>query len=364
MVSTRRTERYRVLVTGASGFLGRGIVRQLAKDHPEWTITGLDLRLPPDDVAGILEHFFQVDITSEQQVQQAFVKALLPDIVLHTAGIVPARQLRYSKNSSDWARVKKINYDGTINVLMAALEAGCMKFVYTSSVTAVIDDLEHDYFGMMEESTPIGLAQLHYGKAKGMSEEFVLAKTHAEQGMKACVLRPCTIIGPEDTQVISVLYDLIPKGETFFVLGDGNNMYDWMYIDNAVQAHVLAAENLLTIGTAAGHAIFITNHEPNYFWDFLAFVWAQFDHYPPFRLYIPAWLAFAVAWLLELLTWLTGAEPTLDTNSVKDGIRTHFSNNDKSIELLGYRPKVGLSDGVRRACAGYKEQMRQKGIKF
>ncbi|EME39628.1 hypothetical protein DOTSEDRAFT_160022 [Dothistroma septosporum NZE10] len=344
-----------ILVTGGSGYLGRGIVKALLHRYPSWRITVLDLQQPDADIHGRIASFIEADITSEKAVREAFAN-LRPDLVVHTAGIVPARTQRYSTNRRQWEKVKAINYDGTRHVVDAVLAAECRKLVYTSSCTVVVDDLKHDYFHM-DETTPLGLAHLHYGKSKGLAEQYVLSVEHQERGLKACALRPCTIIGPGDTAVISIFYDCIAKGETNFIVGDGNNIYDFMYIDNAVDAHVLAIENLLTTQTAAGEAMFISNQEPIYFWDFLAFVWAQFGHVPALRIYIPMQIAWFVALILEWITLLTGTASTLDTGSVADGVRTQYSNNAKAQRLLGYYPKVGISEGVRRACEDYKQHL-------
>lgn len=342
-----------VLVTGGSGFLGKGIVESLLQTHPELKISILDIHPPPNNLLQRIAQFIPADITSAQSVNNAFVD-YSPGLVIHCAGIVPARKDRYSTNKKQWEKVKAINYDGTRHVLDAAMASGCRKFVYTSSCTVVIDDLEHDYYNM-DEKTPIGLATLHYGKSKGMAEQYVLLPKHAEEGLIACALRPSTIIGPGDTAVIGLIHDLIAKGETYFVVGDGDNFYDWMYIDNAVDAHVLAIENLLTTKTAAGHAMFISNQEPVYFWDSLAYVWAQFGHVPRFKIHIPAGIAWWAGLGAEWLTWLTGGASTLDRGSVKDGIRTHYSNNDKARRILGYVPKVRLAEGMRLACEDYKK---------
>jgi len=349
---------HKILVTGGSGFLGRSVIRMLLERHPHWKISTLDIRPPEQHVDVQLDRVMLADIRSERRVKAAF-GGYHPDLVIHTAGVVPARAFRYSTRDADWQHVKAVNYDGTRNVLLATMASGCSRFVYTSSVTAIIDDLDNDYH-YMDESVPLGLAKLHYGKSKGMAETFVMSPEHAEKGLKACALRPCTNLGPDDTQVISLLHDCIAKGETNFIVGDGNNLYDWMYIDNAVHAHILAAENLLTTETAAGEAFFITNQEPAYFWDFLMFVWAQFGHRPAFQVHVPVALAMVVAFLLEWVSWALGLPTTLDTGSVKDGIRTQYASNEKAIHILGYRPIVGLSEGVVRTCEGYKRQLAAK----
>ncbi len=344
-----------ILVTGGSGFLGRGIVKALLDRHPQWRVSILDKQPPPPALEKRIAHFIPCDITSAEAVNNAFVD-YSPDLVMHTAGIIPARKDRYSTSRKQWERVKAINVDGTKHVLDTAMASGCRRFVYTSSCTTVIDDLDHDYFNMNED-VPIGHATLHYGKSKGMAEQYVLSPKHAEQGLKACALRPATIIGPGDTAVIGLLYDLIAKGETKFIVGDGNNFYDWIFIDNAVDAHILAIENLLTTQTAAGHAMFISNSEPVYFWDSLAYVWAQFGHVPKYRVHIPANIAWFAGWANEWITYFTGGASTLDRGSVKDGYRTSYSDNSKAAEILGYEPKVRLAEGMRLACEDYKKYL-------
>lgn len=350
----------RVLITGGSGFLGRNLALELSNKYPQWNIDVLDIQFPDEDLKYKLDNFFHVDIRSKESVSAVFAN-YHPDLVVHTAGVVPGRQFRYSTNEDDWQGVRAVNYDGTVNILRATMASGCKRFIYTSSVTAIIDDLDHDYHNM-NESTPTGLATLHYGTSKGLAEAFVLSPEHAEKGLMVCALRPCTIIGPDDTQVISLIHDLIAKGETCFVIGDGNNLYDWMYIDNIVHAHILTIENLLPSGpqTAAGQAFFITNQEPAYFWDFMLYVWAQFGHVPRFQVYIPTTLAVIIAFLLEIVTWLSGTPATLHRGSIKDAIRTHYADNGRAIKVLGYKPIVGLSEGIRRSCEGYKRQLAAK----
>ncbi|KAF2485843.1 hypothetical protein BDY17DRAFT_247465 [Neohortaea acidophila] len=350
-----------ILVTGGSGFLGSAIVTALHTQHPTWRISILDQHAPSPSQLAPIQHFFRVDITNRASVFNAF-KSYVPDLVLHTAGIIPARQARYSTSHAAWLRVREINYEGTVNVLDATLASGCARFVYTSSCTVVIDDMAHDYF-RMDEETSTGYATLHYGRSKGLAETYVMSRAgEGKEGPLICALRPSTIIGPEDRAVIPVMHDLIAKGETSFIVGDGDNVYDFVYIDNIASAHVLAAENLLPggKGTAAGEVFFISNDEPVYFWDFLAYVWVQFGHVPRYRVQIPMWLAWAVAWILECITWVTGAEATLTRGSVRDAVRAHFADNEKAKRVLGYEVKVGLAEGVRRSCEGYKRYLARR----
>lgn len=92
----------------------------------------------------------------------------------------------------------------------------------------------------------------------------------------------------------------------------------------------------------------------------LRYIWAQFGHVPKYRIHIPTSIAWFVAFILEMLTWFTGGSATIDRGSVKDGMRTHYSNNDKAIRILGYVPEVDLAEGMRRSCDGYKKHLAGK----
>lgn len=338
MAHDRRVE---VLVTGGSGFLGNAVIAALRKKHPLWSIVNLDIRThtSQDDV-----DFIRADITSSTDLEAAF-KQRKPDAIIHTAGIVPFGQFRYSNSREDRDKVFAVNYEGTKNVLDAASQAGCRIFVYTSSCTVVSDDMNHDYFAMDEE-VPIGNATLLYGQSKAAAEAYVMFQT----GMTACALRPATIIGPGDTGVISTMHACIAKGEMPYIVGSEDNLYDFVYISNVADAHVLALENLLCSQTAAGQVFFVSNQEPIYFRDFMVAVWAQFGHYPPYKVRIPAVIAWLAGYVAEWVTFFTGTEATLSRGSVKDALGIRYSSNEKARQLLNYVPKVGLVEAVERSC--------------
>lgn len=119
---------------------------------------------------------------------------------------------------------------------------------------------------------------------------------------------------------------------------------------NVADAHVLAAENLLSSKTAAGEAFFIANNEPIPFRDFCLAIWARFGHYPRFCAHIPERLATLVGHLAEWITWLTGSPTTLSSGSVLDACVTRYCNGAKARKILGYMPRVGIEEGIRMSC--------------
>ena len=162
---------HHLLLTGGTGFLGGHIVNALQSSFPSLKITVFDL--PPRHNAPKsltpLDPSIDVirgDITSTKSLAAAF-KQLSPPatIVVHSAGVVPTGNDRYTPSSAVISRVWDINVAGTQNVLDAAKEAGVIVFVYTGSCTTITDDNFHNYPNMNEESCTVGEAMI-YGKSK------------------------------------------------------------------------------------------------------------------------------------------------------------------------------------------------------
>ncbi|KAB8268545.1 hypothetical protein BDV30DRAFT_230606 [Aspergillus minisclerotigenes] len=110
---------------------------------------------------------------------------------------------------------------------------------------------------------------------------------------------------------------LRPSGKAPFIVGDGPNLWDVTYVTNVADAHVLAAENLMSSRTAAGEVFFTQNNEPITFRDFCLAIWAHFGHTPQFEIHIPGTLAYLVGLTCGFLTW-------------------------RAKLVLGYRPQVGI----------------------
>ncbi|KAL9103491.1 MAG: hypothetical protein Q9187_009001 [Circinaria calcarea] len=135
-----------------------------------------------------------------------------------------------------------------------------------------------------------------------------------------------------------------------------------MYVNNCADAHVQAAENLVTSGTAAGEAIFVSNREPISFRDLCLAIWAQFGHYPPFEFHIPKGLAVFAGHLADWVTWLRGHPTTLSSGSVLDACATRYCNNLKSEKILGFKPRIGIEEGIRISCEAYAKKLHQNSV--
>ena len=352
-------EPHRVLVTGGTGFLGSAIVKALT-EQKQYAVTVLDIKPPSSDMPSFPPvRYFQADVLNLESVQKVFEETK-PSIVVHTVGVSPIGSARYSQDGK--TALFEINVNGTKNVLDASRQNGVQAFVYTSSCTVVTDDVDHDYPNY-DETTQTGNATLIYGQSKvcpyiNLHPNTDKQKTAAENlvvsanstTFRTCALRPSIIFGPGDIQGIPTIHACIAKGETPFIVGSGTNLFDFVYVSNAADAHVLAIWNLLTSGSAAGQVFCISNGEPVPFRDFCLAIWAEFDHAPSFEVRIPKSLAWVLGCFAGYVTWVTGTQATLSRGSVKDACGVRYANLEKAQRVLGYKPKVGLAEGVKMAC--------------
>ena len=162
-----------------------------------------------------------------------------------------------------------------------------------------------------------------YGESKAEAEELVIAASGSS--MATCVLRPSAIFGEGDTLLVPSIHACIAKGETPYQLGEATNLWDTTYVGNVADAHVLAAQNLLSSQEVAGHVFFIQNNEPVSFRELCLAIWKEFGHYPPFRLKIPESLGIIIGFVAEWATWLSGREEiTISRKSVMDACAMRY----------------------------------------
>ena len=356
-----------VLVVGGCGFLGFHIVSLLLESYSA-QVSVFDLRTKNNRLPSV--NYYDGDITSEADVISVLEKTK-PAIIIHTASPPGA------DNTTGPLRAlyKKVNIDGTRNLVERAGEAGSVKaFVYTSSASVIHDtvsDLIH-----ADERWPILRAPKQrewYSETKGIAECLVLAANREYGDMLTVALRPATIFGEGDTSITPNMLKAYEKGQTKFQLGLNDNLFDFTYVGNVAHAHILAAVALMNTHALKtqpldyervdGEAFFITNDEPIYFWDFARMIWsAAGDKTQPSDVWvIPTQLGLVIVWLIEWLFWLAGGRiPNLTRKKVIYSSLTRFYNIDKAKNVLGYKPQVGVEDAVHRTVKWFK-QRKEKG---
>jgi nucleoside-diphosphate-sugar epimerase len=208
------------LITGGSGFLGINLIRYLLKqDH---TITSLDL--VPFDYADVKDKITAIegDIRDRAAVDRAMQSV---DIVVHTAAALPL----YKEED-----IFSTDIDGTRNVIDSAYKHKVARFIHISS-TAVYGIPDHHPLLETDKLDGVG----PYGKAKIKAEEIGLE--YQKKGMCVPILRPKSFIGPERLGVFALFYDWAKDGKSFPVIGNGNNLYQYLDVEDLCEAIYLTA---------------------------------------------------------------------------------------------------------------------------
>ncbi|KAI4161581.1 MAG: hypothetical protein LQ342_004722 [Letrouitia transgressa] len=384
-----------VLVVGGCGFLGHHIVRELLDGYSA-NVSVLDLRTTHNRIPGVSYH--DGDIAEKSSVLPTF-QSLLPKVVIHTASPAFTSKNATLHKGKSAALFDRVNVQGTQNLLDCSREVGTVQaFVYTSS-SSVIHDQSSPLCNASEKYPVLfhPLQPEHYSHTKACAEKLVLdtnrtpssPTTNASssttdktnQLLLTCSLRPAGLFGEGDAQLVPGLLQALAKRQTKYQLGPNTNLFDFTYVRNAAHAHVLAAIALLATHrlhpTAPldhervdGEAFFVTNAQPVYFWDFARAVWsAAGDATDPVRdvWVVSEGVGLGVAGAMEWVWWALGlGTPSMTRGVVKFSCMTRYFDTSKAGERLGYKPIVGLEEGVRRTVKWFlqeKKEDQEKGGK-
>jgi nucleoside-diphosphate-sugar epimerase len=319
------------LVTGASGFLGRYLVERLVA-------RGDRVRTLGRRRYGALEAMGVQTVVADLRDRQSVIEACRGiEVVFHAAGVAGI--------GGPWRDYYEINTLGTHHVVEGCRRHGVGRLVFTSSPSVTFDGT--DQCGV-DESVPYPKRWLaHYPRSKALAEQHVLASNGVD-GLLSCSLRPHLIWGPRDRQLIPRLLTLARAGWLRQV-GDGTNLIDTIYVENAADAHLLAAEALRPGSPAAGRAYFLSQGEPVNCWDWINQI-LKLAKLPP----VCRAISFSAAWRLgtglELAYRLLRipGEPPMTRFLAAQLARHHYFDIRHASEDLGYRPRISLVDGLCR----------------
>ena len=153
-----------------------------------------------------------------------------------------------------WKHYYENNVLGTRHVVEGCLAHGVGRLVYTSSPSVTFDGSSQEG---VDESAPYPKRWLcHYSHSKALAEQHVLA-SNGQNGLLTCALRPHLMWGPRDRHLVPRLLERARSGRLRRI-GDGTNLIDTLYVENAAAAHLLAADALRPGSSVPGRAYFIS----------------------------------------------------------------------------------------------------------
>ncbi len=308
------------LVTGAAGFLGGTICRQLVE-------RGERVRafvLPNDPAIKFLPEKVEItegDLCDKESLERFFaIPEEMESIVLHIASIVTVDP-EYSQ------KVMDVNVGGTKNIIDLCLShKECRKLVYCSSTGAIPEQPKGERIkevSFFDEQKVVGC----YSQSKAIATQLVLDAVR-EQGLNACVVHPSGILGPEDYAVgetTGVLIQII-NGEMPSGIDGSFNLCDVRDLANGT---ILASEK-----GKRGECYILGNEEVTF--RQLCEMLHEECGCKEMKGFLPIWLAGMLAKMLERIAKYTGKRPLMTTFSVYNLARNNAFDSTKAQKELGY----------------------------
>lgn len=320
----------KVLVTGASGMLGRAVADTLAARGDRVTV----LQRRP---AGSPHREVLGDIADPAVVTRA---AHGQDAVVHLAAKVDV--------VGSWADFERTNVQGTRAVVAAARRTGRLVHISSPSVAHSGRSLT----GAGAAPADPAHARGHYARSKAAAELVALDADGPDLAVTS--IRPHLVWGPGDTQLVGRIHQRARQGR-LPLLGSGAVLVDTTYVSNAAEAIVAALDRL---EQARGQALVVTNGEPRPVGELIA-AFCRAGGVPEPTVHLPVrlgWLlgaaveaGLAVGRLVPGLPPVT--EPPLTRFLAEQLSTAHWFDQRHTREVLGWSPRVSLDDGLRELAA-------------
>jgi NAD+-dependent farnesol dehydrogenase len=325
----------KVLLTGATGFLGKNVARCLAGAGHELRLLAREGSrldgLPPAEIA-------RGDVTDRDSLLRA---AEGQQAVVHLAALVKTWV-------PDRSRFDAVNVQGLRNVLEASRQAGA-RLVYTSSFIAVGP----------AGPEPADESRVHPGQGhrndyeRSKAQADVLARAAAEAGQEIVLLYPGVIYGPGERTEGNIVVKLIldhARGRVPAILGPGDRLWSYAYVEDVAEGHRAALER-----GRSGQRYFLAGENVD-----MNGLFARLQEAtglrPP-RFHLPYAAASALGWAMLAWAELTGHPPQLTHREVAV-FREHWAYSSAKAEReLGYRPRP-LREGLRATV----DWLRESGL--
>lgn len=323
----------KVLVTGATGFLGKYVVEELVEHGYQVRAFGRN-RAIGQSLVNASVTFIQGDLTNQEDLTKACQEM---DMVVHAGAL--------STVWGPWEDFYQTNVLGTKYVLESCRKANIERLVYVSSPS--IYAAPRDQLDIKESDAPQENRLNNYIRSKLASEK--LFKDYPD--VSSVILRPRGLFGIGDTSILPRVLNLSQK-IGIPLIGDGRQLMDMTCVENVALAIRLALET----PQAAGEVYNITNGEPRAFRNLIEETLRGLG-YPIRYRKIPAPLVSAISSSLECIykSLKLKGEPALTRYTYYLLRYSQTLDISKAERDLGYRPKITISEGIEQYVQDYRK---------
>ena len=324
----KATDPKKVLVTGGGGFLGSAIVTLLVER--KYHVRSFS-RNPYPDLSSMGIEQIQGDICNKTAIEHALRGV---DLVFHTAAKAGIW--------GDYSDYYRTNVTGTQNVIAGCKKHHISRLIYTSSPSVVFSGTDME--GVNESVPYPATYHAYYPQTKAIAEQVVIKA--AGQGLMTIILRPHLIWGPGDKHFVP---RIIAKANRLIRVGNGKNLIDTVYIDNAADAHILAADALEKNPKLSGNIYFISQGDPVPLWDMINHI-LKAAGLAPVRRSMPRSMAWLIGVMLELAyrSFNITKEPRMTRFLANELAKAHWFDISAARKDLGYAPRISIKEGLRR----------------
>ncbi len=323
----------KVLVTGGTGFTGKALVKRLLDDGHQ--VIALDCK---EGVKTQEMRDWGAEVVIGSVTDKEIVKRCMSgvDVVHHVAAAF--RELDVPES-----HYEEVNVGGTRNALEAAYEEKVKRFVYCSTC-GVHGNVDNPPAG---EDAPIQPAD-YYQETKYQAEPIV--NSFFDKGLKTVILRPAGIYGPGDPERLFMIFKRVAKG-VFPMFGNGKAYYHTLYIDNLIDAFLLAMQE----GKGDGQAYLIADKEYLEIQELVRRVAkamqvdVRIPHFPIAPLVIAGHVC-------EKVCKPFGINPPIFPRRVDWYRQDRAFKIEKAKRELGYQHPIGIDEGLRRTYEWYKAE--------
>lgn len=314
------------LITGGAGFVGSHLIDYLVEDGEK--LESIRVLVEPGQNLSNLDGR-KVEVVVGDIRDKKIVKKAVDDVsvIYHLA----AMTVDPGKTYEDY---KTVNTNGTKNLLESIDIKKIKKFIFFSSISVFGlpawsgDMINYDESYRKNYAEP-------YGKSKFYAEKEVI-----DSGIPYVIIRPTTVYGPKDKAGIYQLFKAVEINR-FFIVGNGNNLMDYVYVKDLVRGARLAEKSRVV-----NEDFIIGAGKPTTQKQIINAVYSSVKRTQS-NIHIPKWVLLPLSYPVEKIFMIVGMKPLLFPNRVKVLTANCYFNTDKAKKMIGYKPKVDLKKGMK-----------------